>query len=101
MKKQVRILGLMVLTIMLFFAPGKLSEQTPEKPENKQYAAAPMASSRIAETTTVSAATEAYSKNPATVEIIISAQTEGLTAATQDHLDAMDDSVEDDANRTP
>ena len=89
----------MVLTVILFCTPNRLPEQTPDKSENKQYTVAPMSSPVIAETKTVSAAIDASSEIPATVEIIISTQTEDAPIATHGCLDATEGPVEDDGHK--
>ena len=86
----------MVLAVMLFCTPDKLLEQTQEKSGNKQYPAAPIYSSEIVEANTVPTTTDASSEIPVTVEPIISVQTDELSAAAQECLDAMDAPVEDD-----
>ena len=101
MKKRVGVLGLMVLTVILFCIPDRLSEQTPDKSENKQYTAASIPSSGIAGIKIVSSATDARSEIPVTVKPIISVQTDELSAAAQECLDVMADPVEDDVQIEP
>ena len=96
MKKRVGVLGLMVLTVILFCTPDRLPEQIPDKSENKQYTVAPMSSSVIAETKTVSLATDAHSEIPVTVAPIIRVQADEAPVAAQECLNAMKYPVEDD-----
>ena len=79
MKKRVGIFGLTVLSVMLFYTPDKLPEQTPKKTDNKQYTVAPISSSEIVETNTVPASTDACSEILVTVAPIISMQIDEAT----------------------
>jgi len=101
MKKRVGIFGLMVLAVILFCTSEKFPEQTPEKTENKQYAAAPTSSSEIIETNTVSATADACSEILVKVEPIINVQTEESKVTPQERSDALEAQVKDDVQIEP
>ena len=101
MKKRVGIFGLVVLAVMLFCTPDKLPEQIQEKSESKQYTAAPISSSEIAKTKTVSSDTDMRYEIPVTIVPIISAETDEVSVVAQECMDVMAESVENDAQIEP